>query len=198
MLVLCCTYWFKVEEEEETFVILMAQYNISYSCGDTLMKLIKGSFHRQKPCQDHKQMSDKIQCLKQRNASFSMLLCYWFVFFTPVIFFYSFHAIAKPSLSLVCPELFLMSTISHGKEYGQFGSAILAGSSVSLLPLPLLGQRKKRKLWFPRWEMKPTGFSPTPIQKASSWRCKRLARSTTCPVNPTWQKGCSTQSGVFS
>lgn len=48
-LVLCCTHWFKVEEEEETFVILMAQYNISYSCSNTLMKLIKGSFHRPPP-----------------------------------------------------------------------------------------------------------------------------------------------------
>lgn len=54
-----------------------------------------------------------------------------------------------------------MSTTSHGMEYGQFGSAILAGSSVSLLPLPLLGQRKETKLWFPGWEMEPTGLSPT-------------------------------------
>lgn len=145
----------KVKEEEETFVILMADHNISYSCGDTLMKLIKGSFHRQKTCQDHKQMSNKIQCLKQGNAIFSVLLC-GLSFFTPVMFF---HSIAKSSCFLLCPELFLMSTISDGMEYGQFGSAILEVPSVIVLPLPLLGYRKETKLWFPGWEMKPTGFS---------------------------------------
>lgn len=44
----------KVKEEEETFVILVTEHNLSYSWGDALMKFIKGTFHRLKSCQEYK------------------------------------------------------------------------------------------------------------------------------------------------
>jgi len=62
-------------KEEETFVILMREHNLSYSYGDALMKFIKGTFHRPKSFREHKQMSNKMQWPKQRNACFSVLVC---------------------------------------------------------------------------------------------------------------------------
>ena len=58
----------RVKEEEGTFIILMAEHNLSYSCGDALMKFIKGTFHGPKSCQEHDQMSKKIQWPGEMHA----------------------------------------------------------------------------------------------------------------------------------
>lgn len=102
--ILCCTDWFKgwggrrdichPDGRTQHFLFLRWYLNETY----------QRVFSQAKTCQDHKQMSNNIQCFKQRNASFSVLQCYWFVFVMPVVFFHSFHAIAKPSLFLLCPE----------------------------------------------------------------------------------------------
>lgn len=83
-------------------------------------------------------MSNKIQWPKHRNAYFSVLVYYSFVFVMSITFFHFFHAIAKCPLPPPCPELFLLSTTSHGMEYpfGQFGPAIQEVSPDSLLPHP--------------------------------------------------------------
>lgn len=66
----------KVKEEEDIFVILMAEHNLPNSYGDVLMKGVKRIFHRPKSCQEHKQMCNKIQWPEQGNASFCVLVCY--------------------------------------------------------------------------------------------------------------------------
>lgn len=138
------THWFcavqidsKVKEGEETFVILVAEHNISYSCGDTLMKLIKGSFTGKKPIKTTNRWVTKSSGPKREMQA---LVCYCVTDLPLLCQLCSFTPFMPllNSLSHICPELFLRSTISHGMEYGQFGSAILAVSSVSLLLLPLL------------------------------------------------------------
>lgn len=202
------TRWFcavqidsKVEEEEETFVILMAEHNISYSCGDTLMKLIKGSFHRQKTCQGHKHMSNKIQCLRGMQA----LVCYCVTdlsFLSRLCSFTSFMPLPNP------PFLFFVLSISWWAQYHMEWNMINLGLPSWQCPLSassyshFWGREKTQNFDSQggKWKLldsPPCPLPPTPIQKGSSWKCKRLARNSACPVDPTWQKGCSTQSDVL-
>lgn len=182
----------KVEKEEETFVILMADHNISYSCGDTLMKLIKGSFHRQKTCQDHKQMSNKIQCLKQGNAIFSVLLCglsflHQLCSFTPLL---------NP------PVFFFVLSFSWWAQYQMEWNMVNLGLPSWQCPLSLSchshfwGTEKRQNFDSQggKWNLldSPSALPPMLIQKASSWRWQEAGKAHCLSSAPKLSIGIST------
>lgn len=139
----------KVKEGEETFVTLMAEHNLSYSCGDAIMKFIKGTFHWPKSCQEHKKISKKIYRPKQRNICSSVPVCYWFVFVMPITFFHSFHATTVPSSS---SSLWLFPAEQDATWYGIFPWSVwvCCPGSVSSQPLDhqqlLLGRGEDTEL----------------------------------------------------
>lgn len=193
--ILCCTDWFKgwggrrgichPDGRTQHFLFLRWYLNETY----------QRVFSQAKTCQDHKQMSNNIQCFKQRNASFSVLQCYWFVFVMPVVFFHSFHAIAKPSLFF-----FVLSFLGEHSVTRNGIWSVWACHPGSVLPL--LGKRKDPKFWFPGWERKPTGFSPVPPSphshpKGLKPEVQEAGQEHVLSSDPTWQKGCSTESGML-
>lgn len=141
----------KVKEGEETFVMLIAEHNLSYSCGDVIMKFIKGTFHWPKSCQEHKKISKKIYWPKQRNICSSVPVCYWFVFVMPITFFHSFHATAVPSSSS-SPWAFPAEQDATWYRISLWSVRVCCPGSVSCQPLDhqqptgLLGRREETEL----------------------------------------------------
>lgn len=159
------------------------------------MKLIKGSFHRQKPAKTTNRWvttssvsNREMQALVYYSVTDLSLLCQ-LCSFTPFM----------PSLNP--PFFFFVLSFLGEHSVTRNGIwSIWACHPGSVLPL--WGQRTDPKLWFQGWERKPTGFSPVPPSphshpKGLKPEVEEAGQEHVLSSDPTWQKGCATQSGVL-